>query len=82
VIEPVHPPELSALDEKRCPRCLAAVNRERHLRTCPARAEIIRTAFTPEEQRGEDVLQACTRSAFNSLLPGGRFAELAPRLLP
>jgi hypothetical protein len=82
VSDAVHPAELGELDEKRCDRCRAAVHRERHLRTCPARAEIIRTAFTPEEQRGEDVLQSCTRSAFNSLLPGGRFAELAPRLLP
>jgi hypothetical protein len=82
VIDAVHPAEHGERDEKRRMWCGAAVNRERHLRTCSTRAAVIRLGFTPEELRRETLLQACTRAAFDSLLPGGRFAELAPRLLP
>jgi hypothetical protein len=68
---------MDALAQKTCDRCGAAVHRERHRRTCGSRAEILPIHF----DRREALLQRCTTAAFLSLLPGGRFAHLAPRFL-
>lgn len=68
---------IDALAEKTCPRCGAAVHREQHRRTCATRAEIALIDFDHREA----LLQRCTTAAFRSLLPGGRFAHLAPRFL-
>jgi hypothetical protein len=68
---------MEALAHKTCDRCGAAVHRERHRRTCATRAEILMLDFDHREA----LLQRCTTAAFRSLLPGGRFAHLAPRFL-
>jgi hypothetical protein len=68
---------MDALAQKTCDRCDAAVHRERHRRTCATRAEILMLDFDHREA----LLQRCTTAAFRSLLPGGRFAHLAPRFL-
>jgi hypothetical protein len=68
---------MDELAEKTCERCHAVVHRERHRRTCATRAEILPISF----DRTEALLQRCTTKAFQSLLPGGRFAHLAPRFL-
>jgi hypothetical protein len=68
---------MDELAEKTCERCHAVVHRERHRRTCATRADILMLDFDHREA----LLQRCTTAAFRSLLPGGRFAHLAPRFL-
>jgi hypothetical protein len=68
---------MDALAHKTCDRCGAAVHCERHRRTCATRADILMIDFDHREA----LFQRCTTAAFRSLLPGGRFAHLAPRFL-